>query len=54
MLRNIFKGGDKTKVEPEVAKEKDNWFNRLKSGLEKTRNRFISQLSSLLRVGRKN
>ena len=53
MLRNIFKGGDKKRIEPEEVKEKENWFNRLKSGLEKTRNRFISQLSGLLRVGRK-
>ncbi len=53
MLRNLFKGGDKNRVEPEVAGEKENWFNRLKSGLAKTRNRFISQLSGLLRVGRK-
>ncbi len=53
MLRNLFKGGDKKQVEPEAVKEKDNWFNRLKTGLEKTRNSFISQLSGLLRVGRK-
>ncbi len=53
MLRNLFKGGDKKQVEPEAVKEKNNWFNRLKTGLEKTRNSFISQLSGLLRVGRK-
>ncbi len=53
MLRNLFKGGDKKQVEPEAVKKKDNWFNRLKTGLEKTRNSFISQLSGLLRVGRK-
>ena len=53
MLRNLFKGGDKKQVEPEVVAEKENWFNRLKSSLEKTRNRFVSQLSGLLRVGRK-
>ena len=53
MLRNLFKGGDKKQVEPEVVEEKENWFNRLKSSLEKTRNRFVSQLSGLLRVGRK-
>ncbi len=53
MLRNLFKGGDKNRVEPEGTKKKENWFNRLKSGLSKTRNRFLSQLSGLLRVGRK-
>ncbi len=53
MLRNLFKGGDKKQVEPEVVEEKENWFNRLKSSLEKTRNRFVSQLSGLLRAGRK-
>ena len=53
MLRNLFKGGDKKQVEPEVVEEKENWFNRLKSSLEKTRSRFVSQLSGLLRVGRK-
>ncbi|MCY4403248.1 MAG: signal recognition particle-docking protein FtsY [Candidatus Poribacteria bacterium] len=53
MLRNIFKGGDKTPVAPDVENEKDSWFNRLKSGLAKTRSRFISELSGLLRTGRK-
>ncbi|MCG9129302.1 signal recognition particle receptor subunit alpha, partial [Candidatus Poribacteria bacterium] len=53
MLRNLFKGGDKNRVEPENENRKENWFNRLKSGLAKTRNSFISQLSGLLRVGRK-
>ena len=53
MLKNLFKGGDKNRVEPEITEEKENWFNRLKSGLAKTRNRFLSQLSGLLRVGRK-
>ncbi|RKU06209.1 signal recognition particle-docking protein FtsY [Candidatus Poribacteria bacterium] len=53
MLRNLFKGGDKKGVEPEVEAEKENWFDRLKFSLTKTRNRFISQLSGLLRVGRK-
>lgn len=53
MLRNLFKSGDKTPVTPDVESEKDSWFNRLKSGLAKTRNRFISELSSLLRTGRK-
>ncbi len=53
MLRNLFKGGDKNRVEPEAVAEKENWFDRLKSSLTKTRNRFISQLSGLLRVGRK-
>ncbi len=53
MLRNLFKGGDKNSIEPENEKNKESWFNRLKSGLAKTRNSFISQLSGLLRVGRK-
>ncbi len=66
MLRKLFKRGDKTTVESEVtpeseaapdeleaAPEEKNWFNRLKSGLAKTRHRFISQLTGLLRVGRK-
>lgn len=61
MLRNLFKGGNKKNDEPKelreeesnVRTEKENWFNRLKSSLAKTRNNFISQLSGLLRVGRK-
>ncbi len=53
MLRNLFKGSDKTPDTSDVEREKDSWFNRLKSGLAKTRNRFISELSSLLRTGRK-
>ncbi len=53
MLRNLFKGSDKTPVTSDVESEKDSWFNRLKTGLAKTRNRFISELSSLLRTGRK-
>ncbi len=53
MLRNLFKGGEKKSVEPKETTEKESWFNRLKSSLAKTRNQFVSQLSSLLRVGRK-
>lgn len=53
MLRNLFKGGEKKPVEPKETTEKESWFNRLKSSLAKTRNQFVSQLSSLLRVGRK-
>ena len=61
MLRNLFKGGDKKADEPKdiiqddplETNEKDNWFNRLKSSLAKTRNNLMSQLSGLLRVGRK-
>lgn len=52
MLRNLFKGGEKKRTESE-SNQKDSWFNRLKSGLEKTRKSFVSQLSGLLRVGRK-
>ncbi len=53
MLRNLFKDGDKSRVESDDAPKKESWFNRLKSGLAKTRNQLISQLSGLLRVGRK-
>ena len=53
MLRNLFKGGEKKPVAPKETTEKESWFNRLKSSLAKTRNQFVSQLSSLLRVGRK-
>ncbi len=53
MLRNLFKGGEKKPAEPKDTTEKESWFNRLKSSLAKTRNQFVSQLSSLLRVGRK-
>ncbi len=61
MLRKLFKGGDKkadelkntVQDEPLETNGKDNWFNRLKSSLAKTRNNLMSQLSGLLRVGRK-
>ena len=53
MLRNLFKGRDKSGVEPDAGDEQQNWFDRLKSGLAKTRNQFMSQLSGLLRIGRK-
>ena len=67
MLRNLFKGGDKKTDKPKdidkpkntieevqsESNEKENWFNRLKSSLAKTRNNLMSQLSGLLRVGRK-
>lgn len=53
MLRNLFKGRDKSLVESDDGPEKGSWFNRLKAGLAKTRNQFLSQLSGLLRVGRK-
>ena len=49
MLRNLFKSRDKS----DAADEQQNWFDRLKSGLAKTRNQFMSQLSGLLRIGRK-
>ncbi len=53
MLRNLFKGGDKSHDEAEGVDEQRSWFDRLKSGLTKTRDQFISQLSGLLRVGRR-
>lgn len=53
MLRNLFKGDDKNHDESDAIDKQENWFNRLKSGLTKTRDQFISQLSGLLRVGRR-
>ena len=53
MLRNLFKGRDKSDVASDAGNEQQNWFDRLKSGLAKTRNQFMSQLSGLLRIGRK-
>jgi len=53
MLRNLFKGDDKTHDESAAVDNQGNWFNRLKSGLTKTRDQFLSQLSGLLRVGRR-
>ena len=53
MLRNLFKGDDKSHSESDVVDKQGNWFNRLKSGLAKTRDQFLSQLSGLLRVGRR-
>ena len=63
MLRNLFKGGDKGREgakavdrqgsEPPESSRRGGWFDRLKSGLTKTRERFMSQLSGLLRAGRK-
>ena len=53
MLRNLFKGGDKSHDKSEGVDEQRSWFDRLKSGLTKTRDQFLSQLSGLLRVGRR-
>ena len=53
MLRNLFKGGDKSHDESDAIDKQGNWFDRLKSGLTKTRDQFLSQLSGLLRVGRR-
>lgn len=53
MLRNLFKGDDKSRSESDVGDKQENWFNRLKSGLTKTRNQLMSQLSGLLRIGRR-
>ena len=53
MLRNLFKGSDKNRSESDAKGQQENWFSRLKSGLAKTRNQLMSQLSGLLRIGRK-
>ncbi len=53
MLRNLFKGDDKSHDKSEAVDKQGNWFDRLKSGLTKTRDQFLSQLSGLLRVGRR-
>ena len=53
MLRNLFKGSDANRNESDAEGKQENWFNRLKSGLTKTRNQLMSQLSGLLRMGRK-
>lgn len=59
MLRNLFKGRDKSDVASDTVDENgaedkpQNWFDRLKSGLAKTRNQFMSQLTGLLQIGRK-
>lgn len=53
MLRNLFKGGDKSHSGSNTGDKQGSWFNRLKSGLAKTRNQLMSQLSGLLRIGRR-
>ena len=53
MLRNLFKSGDESREASEAEGNQENWFNRLKSGLTKTRNQLMSRLSGLLRIGRK-
>ena len=53
MLRNLFKSSDESREESDAEGNQENWFNRLKSGLTKTRNQLMSQLSGLLRIGRK-
>ena len=55
MLRNLFKGDDKSQTKSDAGdkQQKQSWFDRLKSGLAKTRNQLMSQLSGLLRMGRK-
>ena len=53
MLRKLFKGDDKNHDESDAIDKQGSWFNRLKSGLAKTRDQFLSQLSGLLRVGRR-
>ncbi len=51
MLKNLFKSKDKKQTDTDD--KNGNWFARLKSSLAKTRNRLLSQLSGVLRVGRK-
>ena len=53
MLRNLFKGNDESREASEAEGKQENWFNRLKSSLSKTRTQLMSQLSGLLRIGRK-
>ena len=53
MLRNLFKGDGKTHNESTTVDKQGSWFDRLKSSLTKTRDQFMSQLSGLLRVGRR-
>ena len=53
MLRNLFKGDAKSRDASAAVKKQGSWFDRLKSGLTKTRDQFLSQLSGLLRVGRR-
>ena len=53
MLRNLFKGDNKSRGESDTEGKQQNWFNRLKAGLTKTRNQLMSQLSGLLRIGRR-
>jgi len=53
MIRTLFKGNDKTHDDSAAVDNQGNWFNRLKSGLKKTREQCLSQLSGLLRVGRR-
>ena len=53
MLRNLFKSSDQSREASEAEGNQENWFNRLKSGLTKTRNQLMSQLSGLLRIGRR-
>jgi fused signal recognition particle receptor len=61
MLRNLFNRKTENLLEEQQSKveeatavpeEQRSWFNRLKTGLAKTRNTIIGQISGLLRVGR--
>ena len=45
MLRNLFKSSGESREESDAEGNQENWFNRLKSGLTKTRNQLMSQLS---------
>ncbi len=52
MLKKLLRSPNKNRADSEVSDKKQNWLDRLKSGLAKTRKEFLSQLSGLLRVGR--
>ena len=61
MLRNLFNRKTENLLEEQqpkveeataVPEEQRSWFSRLKTGLAKTRNTIIGQISGLLRVGR--
>ena len=61
MLRNLFNRKTENLLEEQQSKveeatavpeEQRSWFSRLKTGLAKTRNTIIGQISGLLRVGR--
>ena len=44
MLRNLFKGDAKSRDASAAIDKQGSWFDRLKSGLTKTRDQFLSQI----------